>query len=77
LRAERDALRAEHEGLRAERDTLQNDRDALQHIIDTWRRQLRWPLWIRRRLREFFSRESPEQVGFNRGTPPNEPRNFK
>jgi hypothetical protein len=53
LRTERDALRAERDGLRAERDALQGERDALRHIIDTWRRRLRWVLWVRRQLRGF------------------------
>ena len=65
LRAERDGLRAERDGLRAERDAVQSERDALQterdalrNLIDTWRRRLRWPLWVRRRLRELFSRRA-------------------
>ncbi len=53
LRAEYDALRSERDALRSERDALRSERDALRHIIDTWRRRLRWPLWVRRKLREF------------------------
>ena len=56
LRAERDTLQSERDGLRAERDTLQIERDALRHTIDTWRRRLRWALWVRRRLRELLAR---------------------
>ncbi len=53
LTSERDELRAERDGLRTEYHALRSDRDALRHIIDTWRRRLRWPLWVRRKLREF------------------------
>jgi FtsZ-binding cell division protein ZapB len=53
LRAERDTLKGERDALRAERDTLKSERDVLQNIVDTWRRRLRWLLWVRRRLREF------------------------
>jgi glycosyltransferase involved in cell wall biosynthesis len=53
LRAERDRLTSERDELHAECHALRSDRDALRHVIDTWRRRLRWPLWVRRKLREF------------------------
>ncbi len=53
LEIDADGLRAERDELRAQYDALRSDRDALRHIIDTWRRRLRWPLWIRRQLRKF------------------------
>jgi len=55
-RAERERLRTERDALRAERDALRSDRDALRHVIDAWRRRLRWPLWVRRQLREFWAK---------------------
>jgi uncharacterized coiled-coil DUF342 family protein len=56
LHAERDGLRNERDGLLTERNGLISERDALRNLIDTWRRRLRWPLWVRRRLRELLSR---------------------
>jgi len=49
----------ERDGLRAERDALKTERDGLLNLIEIWRRRLRWPLWVRARLRELFPRHSP------------------
>lgn len=59
VRAERDGLLGERDTLRAERDGLRNEQDTLRNLFETWRRRLRWPLWLRRRLRELLSRRMP------------------
>ncbi len=56
LRSDCDVLRVERDALKAERDALRNERDTLRNLIETWRRRLRWPLWLRRRLRELLSK---------------------
>lgn len=52
----RDALRAERDALKSEGHALRAERDELRVLIDTWHLRLRWPLWVRRRLREFLSK---------------------